>query len=198
MFNPITYVNWDFQLWSECIVLATHYKQYLNSIPSDNEWTSISLSRDGNAIAVGRPLSGGGGVTTVYKTRPQRCTGNTKLLRISFTSDDTPEENRWTVHVGNKTIKSQPFDQLQELMTFAEEICVPDNDECIKATRMVTLSTKSLLFEYLVPERVGHSVGTGSTSRVLIRTQTRLKSMMGFSCVSTQGDFGRSCTYDIN
>jgi hypothetical protein len=38
------------------------------------------------------------------------------------------------------------------------------------ATRMVTLSTKSLLFEYLVPERVGHSIGTGSTSRVLIRT----------------------------
>jgi hypothetical protein len=57
---------------------------------------------------------------------------NTKLLRISFTTDDTPEENRWTLHVGNKTIKSQPFDQLQELMTFAEEICVPDNEECIK------------------------------------------------------------------
>jgi hypothetical protein len=63
---------------------------------------------------------------------------------------------------------------------------------------MVTLATKSLLFEYLVPERVGHSVGTGSMRRVLIRSQTRLKSMMGISCVSTQGDFGRSSTYDIN
>jgi hypothetical protein len=46
---------------------GTHYTQYLNSIPSDNEGTTISLSRDGNAMAVGRPLSGGGGVTTVYK-----------------------------------------------------------------------------------------------------------------------------------
>jgi hypothetical protein len=34
----------------------------------------------------------------------------------------------------------------------------------MRATRMVTLPTKSLLFEFLVPERVGHSVGTGSTS----------------------------------
>ncbi len=36
--------------------------------------------------------------------------------------------------------------------------------------RMVTLPTKSLLFEYLVPERVVHAVRSGSTSRVLIRT----------------------------
>jgi hypothetical protein len=66
--------------------------------------------------------------------------------------------------------------------------------KCYKATRRVTLPTKWLLFEYLVPERVGRTVGTGSTSRVLIRTQTRLKSMIGFFCVSTQGDFGRSST----
>jgi protocatechuate 3,4-dioxygenase beta subunit len=110
---------------------GTHYTQYLNSLPS-GESSAVSLSRDGNAMAVDRPLSGGGGVTTVYKVRLQGCSDNTKLLRISFTTDDTPEENRWTLHVGNETIKSQPFDQLQELMTFVEEICVPDNDKCIK------------------------------------------------------------------
>ena len=43
-------------------------------------------------------------------------------------------------------------------------------DTHCEATRKVTLATKSLLLEYLVPERVGHAVGTGSMSRVLIRT----------------------------
>jgi hypothetical protein len=110
---------------------GTHYTQYLNSIPSDNEWTSISLSRDGNAMAVGRPFSGNnGGVTTVYKTR-QGCTGNAKLVRISFTTDNFPAENRWSLHIGNETIESQPFDGLQQRMTFVEEICVPA-DVCVK------------------------------------------------------------------
>jgi hypothetical protein len=48
------------------------------------------------------------------------------------------------------------------------------------ATCKVTLATKSLLFEYLVPERVEHAVGTGSTSRVQIRSRPRRKSRKGF------------------
>jgi hypothetical protein len=44
-----------------------------------------------------------------------------------------------------------------------------------------------LLFEYLVPERVGHAVGTGSMSRVLIRTQTKLKSMRDFLVFHSRG-----------
>ena len=60
----------------------------------------------------------------------------------------------------------------------------------VLATRKVTLATKSLLFEYLVPERVGHSVGTGSTSRVLgNRSQPRLKLRKGFLCFNSQGGF---------
>jgi hypothetical protein len=111
---------------------GTHYTQHLNSIPSDDEWTSISLSRDGNAMAVGRQLSGGGGgVTTVYKVRPPGCTSNTKLLRISFRTDNFPWQNRWSLHIGNKTIESQPFNELQHLMTFVEEMCVPD-DVCVQ------------------------------------------------------------------
>ena len=108
---------------------GTHYTQYLNSIPSV-EQSTISLSRDGNALAVGHPSSGGG-VTTVYKVRPPGCTDNKKLLRISFTTDYSPWQNRWTLQIGNETIESQPFDELQELTTFVEEICVP-NDVCVK------------------------------------------------------------------
>ena len=72
-------------------------------------------------MAIGRPLSGGGGVTTVYKVRPPGCMGNKKLIRMSFTTDDYPYENRWTLHIGNEIIESQPFDGLQQLMTFVEE-----------------------------------------------------------------------------
>jgi hypothetical protein len=57
----------------------------------------------------------------------------------------------------------------------------------LKATRMVTLATKSLLFEYLVPERVGHSVGTGPHV-------DKAEMIMGFFLCFTQGDFGRSRT----
>jgi hypothetical protein len=85
---------------------GTHYTQYLNSIPS-GESSAISLSRDGNALAVGNS-GNNGGVTTVYKVRPPGCTDNTKLLRISFTTDYFPEENRWTLQIGNETIESQP------------------------------------------------------------------------------------------
>ena len=109
---------------------GTHYTQYLNSIPSV-EFSAISLSRDGNALAVGIPSSGNnGGVTTVYKVRPPSCTGDSKLLRISFTTDDKPEENRWTLQIGNETIESQLYDEFT-LTTFVKEICVP-NDECVK------------------------------------------------------------------
>jgi hypothetical protein len=123
-------------IWSGLSVLAfkwngTHYKQYLISIPSV-ESSAISLSREGNALAVGHLSSGNnGGVTTVYKVRPKSCTGNTKLLRISFTTHKFPEENRWTLQIGNETIVSQPFGFFQELTTFVEEICVPA-EVCIK------------------------------------------------------------------
>jgi hypothetical protein len=122
----------------ESIVLAltwngTHYTQYLNSIPSF-EFSAISLSRDGNALAVGHPYplyseNIFGGVMTVYKVRPPGCTDNKKLLRISFSTDSYPEANRWTLQIGNETIESQLYDE--QFMTFVEEICVP-NDVCVK------------------------------------------------------------------
>jgi hypothetical protein len=121
---------------SEFSVLAlkwngTHYTQYLNSIPSVDELTTISLSRDGNAMAVRNPYSGNnGGVTTVYKVRPPGCTGNTKLVRISFTFDNLSYENRWTLQIGNETIESPDYYGLP-LTTFVDEICVPA-DVCVK------------------------------------------------------------------
>ena len=109
---------------------GTHYTQYLNSIPS-GESSAISLSRDGNALAVGNS-GNNGGVTTVYKVRPPGCTDNTKLLRISFTTDDSPWQNRWTLQTGNETIESQPYDNSLDYMTnYVEEICV-SADVCVK------------------------------------------------------------------
>ena len=103
----------------------------LNSIPS-GEGTTISLSRDGNALAVGNLYSeNNGGVTTVYKVCPPGCTDNKKLLRISFTTDISPRENRWTLQTGNETIQSQLYDELQKFMTFVKEMCVPA-DVCVK------------------------------------------------------------------
>jgi hypothetical protein len=109
---------------------GTHYTQHFNSLPSGKS-SAVSLSRDGNALAVGNPSSGNNeGVTTVYKVRSLGCKGYDKLLRISFTTDDKPEESRWTLHIGNETIQSQPYDGLP-LTTFVKDICVPTN-VCIK------------------------------------------------------------------
>jgi hypothetical protein len=51
------------------------------------------------------------------------------FMRISFTTDYYPGDNRWTLHIGNETIQSQPFDE--QRMTFVNETCVPA-DVCIK------------------------------------------------------------------
>jgi hypothetical protein len=121
-------------------------------------------------------------------------------LNIDLIRDQSHRSLRQVRYFDPKTVTPRaPTDAVPtDALPKNQNSTINGDEELCMATRMVTLSTKSLLFEYLVPERVGHSVGTGSTSRVLIRTQTRLKSLMGFSCVSTQGDFGRSRTYDIN
>jgi hypothetical protein len=116
---------------------GTHYTQLLNSVPVQSLQIvdSISLSPDGNALAVGAYDSSndilGETKTTVYKVRWPDCMDNEKLLRISFTTDDYPQENRWTVQYGNETIESQHYNTSQRLMTYNEEICVPA-DVCIK------------------------------------------------------------------
>ena len=83
-------------------------------------------------------------------------------------------------------------EELEKVLKRVAKAAAAETDDSqfhLWATRKVTLATKSLLFECLVPERVGHAVGTGSTSRVQIRSQPRLKSRKGFFCVSTQGGF---------
>ena len=116
---------------------GTHYTQFLNSLPLQSLQIvkAISLSPDGNALAVGAYDSSndivGEAKTTVYKVRRPGCMDNEKLLRISFTTDDFPEENRWTVQYGNESFESQPYNTSQRFMTYNEEICVPA-DVCIK------------------------------------------------------------------
>jgi hypothetical protein len=114
---------------------GTHYTQFLNNsvpIQSLQIVDAISLSPDGNALAVGAyDFYSSFPYTTVYKVRPPGCMDNEKLLRISFTTDVYPEENSWTVKYGNETFESQPYNTFQRFMTYNEEICVPA-DVCIK------------------------------------------------------------------
>ena len=113
---------------------GTHYTQLLNSVPLQSLQIvdAISLSPDGNALAVGAyDYTSFIPYTTVYKVRPPGCMDNEKLLRISFTTDLYPEQNHWTVQYGNETFKSQPYNTSQRFMTYNEEICVPA-DVCIQ------------------------------------------------------------------
>jgi hypothetical protein len=114
---------------------GTHYTQFFNSLPlqSFKNVGAISLSPDGNALAVEGYSNSSITYTTVYKVRPPGCMDNEILLRISFTTDSYPEENHWTVQYGNKTFEceSQPYNTSQRFMTYNEEICVPA-DVCIK------------------------------------------------------------------
>ena len=127
--TALTYTNVLALKWN-----GTHYTQFLNSVPLQSSQTvdAISLSPDGNALAVGAYNDTSFFTyTTVYKVRPPGCMVNEILLRISFTTDNNPEQNRWTVQYGNETFKSQPYDTSQRFMTFIEEICVPA-DVCIQ------------------------------------------------------------------
>ncbi len=110
---------------------GTYYSPFLNQLPS-GETSAVSLSRDGKALAVGRPYYGkNGGITTVYKFQQPGCDGdgNSKLLRISYTTDGKPHESRFTLQVGpDITIQGSPNLQFT---TFVEELCVAAN-ECVK------------------------------------------------------------------
>ena len=108
---------------------GTHYTALFNGSPA-GETSSVSLSRDGNALAVGLPHSGSG-TTTVYKFQSSStCEDGLQLLRISLTTDGNPTETSWTLKVGfNETIESQSYEA--PFTTFVEEFCVPVN-ECIK------------------------------------------------------------------
>jgi len=75
---------------------GTYYTTILNCLPAgETASAAVSLSRDGQALAVGFPFYGKNGETTiVYKIRHTECDGSSKLLRFSFTTDEKPHESR--------------------------------------------------------------------------------------------------------
>lgn len=111
---------------------GTHYAAYFNGLPA-GETSAVSLSRDGNALAVGLPYIGKrGGTTTVYKFLPSStCEDGFQQLRISLTTDGNPIETRWTLLIGlNTTVESQSYEGFP-FATFVEEYCIPVH-ACIK------------------------------------------------------------------
>jgi len=89
---------------------------------------SVSLSSDGKVVAVGLPYNAWkGGSTRVYNFLPSSpCDDPTEIpLRISFTTDDNPEETRWELRVDAQVKqRSGSFSGYKDT-TFVEEICVP-------------------------------------------------------------------------
>ena len=97
----------------------------------------LSLSSDGKAIAVGLPFdSSYGGSTRVYNFySASPCDdASEKSLRISFTTDDKPDETTWELRVdsANSAVK-WINDSLSghAYTTFVQEMCVPI-ESCVR------------------------------------------------------------------
>jgi hypothetical protein len=112
------------------------YKQLSNGLPSDSV-PAISLSGEGNAIAVGLPFDAWkGGKTGVYKyqTSASVCASPSEVpLRISLTTDVRPEETSWELRVDSEVKRSSGSLAGNMYTTFVEEMCIPANS-CVKFT----------------------------------------------------------------
>eukprot|EP00984_Skeletonema_dohrnii_P005760 scaffold2037_cov87-Skeletonema_dohrnii-CCMP3373.AAC.2 len=103
------------------------YKVLSNGIP-EGPVASLSLSSDGKAVAVGLPFdSSNGGSTRVYNFYPESpCVDPSELLlRISFTTDGSPEETSWELQVDSEVKLRSGSLAGHTYTTFVEEICVP-------------------------------------------------------------------------
>ena len=103
---------------------GTHYKALFNGVPAGPA-ASVSLSSDGKAVAVGLPFdTWKGGSTRVYSFHPSSpCDDPSEIpLRISFTTDASPEETSWELQVDSqiKWINGS----LSGHTTYVEEMCV--------------------------------------------------------------------------
>jgi hypothetical protein len=91
--------------------------------------TSVSLSSDGKAVAVGLPFDASrGGSTRVYSFHPSSpCEDPSEdtPLRISFTTDGRPEETSWELRVDSQVKRRSGSLAGFMYTTFVEEMCVP-------------------------------------------------------------------------
>jgi len=111
------------------------YTALLNGVPGGTA-TSLSLSSEGRAVAVGLPFgSSNKGSTRVYSFHPSSpCEDPYKMpLRISFTTDGRPEETSWKLQVDSQVRLNSGSGSLAGYMytTFVEEMCIPETS-CVK------------------------------------------------------------------
>jgi len=107
---------------------GTHYRALFNGVPAGPA-ASVSLSSDGKAVAVGLPFDAlKGGSTRVYSFHPSSpCDDPSEIpLRISFTTDASPEETSWELRVDSEAKLERSSDSLtgNKHTTFVEEMCV--------------------------------------------------------------------------
>eukprot|EP00985_Skeletonema_marinoi_P026609 scaffold20727_cov160-Skeletonema_marinoi.AAC.3 len=106
---------------------GTQYKTLYNGVPSGPA-ASLSLSGDGKAVAVGLPFdSSNGGLTKVYNFYSESpCDDASEIpLRISFTTDGSPQETSWELRVDSEITLISGSLSGHKYTTFVEEICVP-------------------------------------------------------------------------
>ena len=108
------------------------YKVQSNGIPGGLS-ASLSLSSDGKAIAVGLPFdSSNGGSTRVYVYSGSPCDDPSEiLLRISFTTDGSPEHTTWELQVDSEVNLRSGSLSGHKYTTFVEEVCVPV-ESCVR------------------------------------------------------------------
>ena len=112
---------------------GTHYRALFNGVAAGPA-SSISLSSDGKAVAVGLPFDAWkGGSTRVYSFRPPSpCDDPSEVpLHISFTTDASPEETSWELQVDSQTRWISGSLSGHKYTTYVKDMCVPATS-CVK------------------------------------------------------------------
>jgi hypothetical protein len=112
------------------------YEQLWNDIPS-GVTSALAIADDGSVVAVGLPLSKDvalGGDVKVYGFLSD-CLSGTTRVRVSVTTDQTEQPNRWTLtgSSGDILLEGGPYTRGQEI-TFVHETCVNLDSDCLTFT----------------------------------------------------------------
>jgi len=109
------------------------YNALFNGVPG-GPLSSVSLSSNGKAVAVGSPFDAWkGGSMKVYNYHPSSpCDDPSEIpLHISFTTDINPDETSWELLVDSQVKRRSDSFSGFKYTTFVEDICVPAAS-CVK------------------------------------------------------------------
>eukprot|EP00984_Skeletonema_dohrnii_P019382 scaffold9237_cov72-Skeletonema_dohrnii-CCMP3373.AAC.2 len=125
--------KWNGTHYNALIYESIHGSIPIGRLPAGPA-ASLSLSSDGKAVAVGLPFdSSNGGSTEVYNFYPIfPCDDTSKIpVRISFTTDGSPQETSWELQVDSEVKLSSGSLAGHMYTTFVEEMCVPA-EACVR------------------------------------------------------------------